>query len=183
MPSKRGHRSSNEQFPLRNVRLSIERHIRENAQDLPCAERGFSWSRFTPSGFCRSLGSPGMPAIPGSQSSSFLLTRLYAPSSDCQTCLRGINQPSGDIRLALENSADVAADVTNRFGPVRGNSRGGVASFFANTMSDPLVLRPSGLPRPLALTSEARRRNATRAVGIVGTGPPGRYGAFDKVRD
>jgi hypothetical protein len=27
-----------------NVRLRIERHIRENAQDLPCAERGFSWS-------------------------------------------------------------------------------------------------------------------------------------------
>jgi hypothetical protein len=45
---KTGHRSSNEQRPLRNVRLRIERHIRENAQDLPCAEWGFSWSMVGP---------------------------------------------------------------------------------------------------------------------------------------
>jgi Putative metallopeptidase len=35
-----------------------------------------------PTGNTEYLGSPGMPAIPGSQGSSFLLTRLYSPSGD-----------------------------------------------------------------------------------------------------
>jgi hypothetical protein len=49
------------------------------------------------------LGSPGMPAIPGSQVRHSCLRGFTRHRVTCQACLRGINQPSGDISSTLSS--------------------------------------------------------------------------------